>query len=145
VSNRGNPSTLVSAHPGNSNRLVHGYYSGRPGLSEQAIAIADLLMEAPHVVPLDRIAAEEIGALMDLIGKIDAALADGRVENRRTLNARNLIDVRNRLSKQLSSWLREFGLTPAARAEWAAKLAQPSFQETVERIRRETEESNGRR
>jgi hypothetical protein len=120
----GHPSTLVASHPGNRNRELHGAYSLRRELDPRATEIADALLDAaPHTIPLDRIGAEEIGSLIVTMDRIDVALSDGRVENRRG-QVRSLIDLRSRLSGRLERWLREFGLTPAARAEWAARLAE---------------------
>lgn len=59
VSNNGN---LVASHPGNVNAVRHGLHSSRV-LAPRAQAIAEALMELPHVVALDRIAADQIGAL----------------------------------------------------------------------------------
>ena len=42
--------------------------------------------------------------------RVDAALSDGRVENRKG-QVRSLIDLRNSLSGRLERWLREFGVT----------------------------------
>jgi hypothetical protein len=135
VNQAGNPSTLVAAHPGNQNRFAHGAYSPRRELEPRAAEIAEALLEAPHTVALDRLAAEEIGALVLLLDRVDAALSDGRVENRRG-QVRSLIDLRNRLSGRLERWLREFGLTPASRADFAATLAQGGLAAEIARRRR---------
>jgi hypothetical protein len=139
--NPGHPKTLVASHPRNQHRLVHGAFSklARAELDPAAREIADALMEAPHVDPLDRLAAEEIGALVVQLGRIDAALADGRVERNGT--ARSLIATRTKLSSRLESWLRQFGLTPASRAEWAKQLAEGET--LAESIRRRREAING--
>ncbi len=80
----GHSATLVAAHPGNSNREVHGYYSRRRReLTPEAAEIADELMTLPHVTAADRLAAEKIGRLLAMIDRIDAALADGKVQSRR--------------------------------------------------------------
>jgi hypothetical protein len=50
-----------------------------------------------------------------LLNRVDAALSDDRVENRRG-QVRSPIDPRNRLSGRLERWLRDFGLTRAARS-----------------------------
>jgi hypothetical protein len=137
------PENLVPAHPGNQNRLVHGLYVDRPGLSDHARELADALMTLEWATPLDRIAAEEIGSLLDLLGKIDAALANGRMENRKG-QARSLLDIRGRLSTKLGWWLDRFGATPASRADWTAKLTRPSFAELVAQKKAEIEaERNG--
>jgi hypothetical protein len=119
--------------------LKHGVYSanGR-ALAPRAEQIAAALMEIPHAQPLDLLAAQEIGSLLATLEAIDRALSDGRVENKRG-QVRHLLDVKARLSRQLREGLREFGATPAARAEWAARLAQPSVRERVEAKLREIE------
>ncbi len=64
----------------NSNGEVHGYYSRRRReLTPEAAEIADELMTLPHVTAADRLAAEEIGCLLVMIDRIDAALANGKV------------------------------------------------------------------
>ncbi len=135
-----NPSGTIAnlrpAPPGNQRRLVHGAYSTRRELSAEGEALVAELLAAPHVIPADRLAVEELASLVDLIARIDAALADGRVENRRG-EARSLIDLRRRLSGQLERWLRELGLTPAARAEWAARLGGQSLGAEIARLRAE--------
>jgi hypothetical protein len=129
----GHPSTLVAAHPGNRNRELHGAYGARRELDPRAAEIAEALLEAaPHAIPLDTLAAQEIGSLAVLLERVDAALSDGRVENRRG-QVRSLIDLRNRLSGRLERWLREFGLTPAARADWAARLAEGGLGSQIRR------------
>jgi hypothetical protein len=72
VNSAGHPSTLRASHPGNRNREIHGGYSLRRSLDEAAVRIADDLMRAPHTVPLDRLAAEEIAALVVQVDRIDA-------------------------------------------------------------------------
>jgi hypothetical protein len=88
------------------------------------------------------LAAEEIGPLMATLEAIDWAINDSRVENKRG-QVRQLLDVKARLSRQLREWLAAFGATPAARADWAAKLGRPSFAEQVEQRRKATEERDG--
>jgi hypothetical protein len=139
VNSNGHPQTLVPAEPGNTLGVRHGVYS-RSGrvLAARAEEIADALMHLPYAHPLDVLAAEEIGSLMATLEAVDAALSDGRVENKRG-QVRHLLDVKARLSRQLREWLAAFGATPAARADWAAKLARPSFAEQVEQRRKELE------
>jgi hypothetical protein len=62
---------LVPAHPGNANAAKHAAWSRNGRLLEpRAQEIADALMAAPHVVELDRIAAEEIGRLQNRCGRV---------------------------------------------------------------------------
>jgi hypothetical protein len=64
------------------------------------------------------------------------------VENHKG-QVRSLIDLRNRLSGRLERWLREYGLTPAARAEWAARLAEGGLGSQIRR-QLEAVEAEGR-
>lgn len=128
---KGHPESLAVARNGNSNRLLHGLYSTRAQpLSEGARELVEALLEAPHTVELDAVAALEIASLIDLIGRVDIALSDGVMENRRG-QARTLLDVRNRLSGRLQNWLEAVGLTPQARSSWAARLARPTLAEEL--------------
>jgi len=136
----GHAQTLIASHPGNSNRLVHSLYATREReVSEDAARLVDALMSAPHVAPIDRLAAVEIASLVELIGRVDAALADGRVENGRG-EVRRLVDQRARLSGKLQGWLDRFGATPAARADWASRLASATVADEVRRRLAEIEE-----
>jgi hypothetical protein len=134
---RGHPATLRRGESeGNGYRLVHGVFSSRRLLSEEGLAFVDSLMALPHTVPADVTAATEIARLMELIARVDAALADGVVESRK--GARELIDHRRRLSAELRRWLADFGLTPRGRADWVRSLSGPGL---GEEIRRRLEES----
>lgn len=134
----GNPATLVASHPQNRSREVHGLYSTRRELTPEVREIADSLMALPHVASSDYVAAIEIGKLVLLSDRIDQALADAHVENRRG-QLRSLVDQRRKMTRELREWYAAFGLTPLGRAEWAAKLARPSFGEIVGRKLREIE------
>jgi len=91
-------------------------------------------MSAPHTVALDRIGAEEIGALVAQLERIDSALEDGRVEGKGG-QARTLIDLRSRLSGRLQGWLAAYGLTPLSRASWAESLARGGLAAEIARQR----------
>lgn len=134
MNSQGHPQTLQAAQPGNRNAEQHGLYAA-PGRELEPLAqeVAEWLMQAPHTVELDLMAAIEIGKLAVLIDRVDAALGDGVVERRG--RARDLIDQRIRLSSRLEKWLRQFGLTPAARADFAKALASGTFREKLEQRR----------
>ena len=53
---------------------VHGVYSSRRELPPEALALVEDLMSLSHVVPADRLAAEEVARLVYLIGRVDASL-----------------------------------------------------------------------
>jgi hypothetical protein len=122
MNSKGQPENLVPAHPGNRNAVRFGVYSPR-ALAPRAREVADALLDAPHAVPLDQIAAEEIGSLVATIEAIDADLAQrGLIDG--DGNARTILDYRGRLSGRLERWLREFGATPSSRIEWAERVAR---------------------
>lgn len=121
----GHPATLVAAHPGNTARLVHGAYATRDHLTDHGRTVAAWLASLPHATEADTLAAQEVGALASILERIDAALADGRVENRKG-EARALLDLRRRYSTELGRWLDRFGATPRGRADWARSLAEGS-------------------
>lgn len=72
---KGTPVNLVPAQLGNTNAARAGVYSARL-MAPRAREVADALMDSPQAVPLDQIAAEEIGSLVALLEAIDADLAD---------------------------------------------------------------------
>jgi hypothetical protein len=111
---------LVAAHPGNVNAVRHGLWSDRV-LEPRVQEVADTLMELPHAIPIDRLAAEECARLIARIERIDADL-DERGHFGRS-GARSLLQHRARLSKELRSWLEQFGATPKSRAQWARTMA----------------------
>lgn len=119
---RGTPENLVPAQPGNANASRAGVYSARL-LAPRARKVADALMDSPQAVPLDQIAAEEIGSLVALLEAIDADLADRGLTDRDG-KARSLLELRVRVSGRLERWLREFGATPASRVEWAGSIGR---------------------
>lgn len=124
---------LIPSHPGNVSAVKHGAYAaGNRVLAPRAAEIAEALLQLPHVQPLDRLAAEEIGALVARIEALDAALDARQPGSRGTAT---LLDLRLRASSRLERWLREFGATPAARAEWAARLAQGGLAAEIARRR----------
>jgi hypothetical protein len=139
----GHAASLEPYREGNRHAVRHGLYSssGRV-LAPRAEEIADALMEAAHAVPLDRLAAEEIGALLARIEALDAEL-DRRGPGGK--GAATLLDLRLRASGRLERWLREFGATPATRADWAARLAHGGLAEEIRRRRDALrgEEANG--
>ena len=136
MSSSGHPQTLVASHPDNAHAVKSGAFSrtGRPH-AQRAAEIAEAVMAAPHVAELDVLAAREIGSLVALIEAIDADIAKrGALEPRRG-NPRNVVDIRLRASGRLERWLKEFGLTPASRAEWARTLAEGTLAADIARRR----------
>ena len=132
----GHPQTLQRRHPGNMNAVKHGAYSSR-ALAPRAREIAAALMELPHAVPIDVVAAEEIGTLVARLEAIDRDL-DERGHFGRG-GARVLLDHKARLTRELRAWLKEFGGSPKARAEWARTLGAGTLADEIARRRHEVE------
>ena len=81
-----------------------------------------------------RLAADEIGSIVARIEAIDLDLDDRGQVGRN--GAKSLLEHRVRLSRELRSWLREFGGTPKARADFANRLASSeSMAEAITRLR----------
>jgi hypothetical protein len=78
-------------------------------------------MGLPHARPLDAFAADEIGAIVARLEAIDHDL-DER-EDAGQSAVRSLLEHRVKLSRELRAWLKEFGGTPKARADFANRLA----------------------
>ena len=98
---------LVPAHPGNQNRLVHGVYSER--LREpRAQEIFEAIIDAPHVVPLDAIAARNIGRLEALIEACHGEIERAGVT--RGGKVRALVDLELRAIRRQLELLDRFGL-----------------------------------
>jgi hypothetical protein len=121
----------VRVHPDNVNAARHGLYS-RSGrvLAERAEEIAEALMELPHVQALDVLAAEEIGSTVAALEAIDREL-----EKRGPRGKASLLEHKARLGRELRTWLREFGATPKARADFAAALAGDNLAAEIARRR----------
>ena len=136
------PSLATSSPPSTVSSRLTVARSDRRALEPRAREIAERILEAPHTVELDEIGAVEIGRLEALIEAIDRDLAERGLTTRGG-NSRRLLDLRLRASRRLAEWLDRYGMTPHARAEWAARLARPSFAEEVERRLREMEEGDG--
>lgn len=136
----GNVAALIPAPAGNIRGWKHGAYSER-FLSPRVAEMVDELMAMPHVLDIDRASAEEIARLRANVERIDAALEeDGRVEGRGG-KPRALLEVRRRYSAQLESWYAQFGMTPRARFDFAARMSfGERVEERVRQIRAEREE-----
>lgn len=127
----GHKATLQPVQPGNTNAVRSGIYS-RTGrvLAPRAEEITAALMELPHAAPVDIIAAEEIGSILAHLEAIDKDL-----EQRGRRDRKALLGHKARLTRELRTWLREFGGTPLARASWAKELAQGGLAAEIARRR----------
>ena len=125
---KGTAKNLVAAHPRNTNAVRAGVYSPRT-LAPRGREVADSLLEAPQAVPLDQIAAEEIGSLVALLEATTSNLANGESPIGTATCGRFWTIGFG--SGRLERWLRRFGATPSSRMSgrvpWrAAKRWRPS-------------------
>jgi hypothetical protein len=124
---------LVAAHPKNVNSVRHGLYSTRV-LAPRASAIAEQLMKMPHIQPLDSLAAEEIASIIVRLEAIDLDLEERGHFGRG--GAGSLLQHKARLTRELRSWLREFGGTPKARFDFASRMnSSNSLADAINRLR----------
>jgi hypothetical protein len=131
VNRNGTPTNLVPSHPQNTSAAKHAVYS--PRLREpRAREIAEHVLSAPWTCDLDAIGAAEIGRLLALIEALDDAIA-----NAKAATLARLIDQRIRASRRLLDWLGRYGMTPHARAEWAASLGGDNLAAEIARRRAE--------
>lgn len=129
----GHVETLVAAHPGNTSRLEHGLYSARPPeLDEEGRAIVEAVLAIPHVSEADYLVVERLAMLTTTVRRVDRALADGRVENRKG-SPRSLLETQRRLSAEIRVLSDALGLTPAARATWTRTLVEGTLRERIAR------------
>jgi hypothetical protein len=98
-------------------------------------------MELPHTHPIDVLAAVEVGRLEARIEAIDAEL-DRLGVGTRSKKLEWLLETRRRYSAQLLRALAEFGATPKARSDWAAKLAAAEDTLAARQARRARERSD---
>ena len=99
----GNPTNLVSAHPGNLNAVKHGIHSPRL-LQSRASEIADELTQAFTFSPPERLAVQEAARCIAILEAIDRDLDErGLVD--KAGEPRYLLNHRARVSRQLEQWL----------------------------------------
>jgi hypothetical protein len=114
-----NPGAPIAERPANAGLSAkRSWFPEAPRGQE----IADALMQLPHVTEFDAIAAEEIGSIVARLEAIDRDL-DQRGHFGRG-GARVLLEHKARLSRELRTWLREFGGTPKVKADFARALSE---------------------
>lgn len=103
VNKNGNPGTLVSAHPGNTNAARHGAYSPRL-IEPRAREIEEELIRAFEFTATQRVAAHEVAHCMAILDAIDRDLDErGLVD--RSGESRSILNHRARISGRLDHWL----------------------------------------
>ncbi len=104
-------------------------------LEPRAEEIAEAILSEPHVVPLDRLGAVEIGRLEALIEALDRELARVGLAGRGQ-RVVWLLDTRLRASSKLVALLDRFAATPKGRSQWGRDLAESeSLAESIRRRR----------
>jgi hypothetical protein len=103
MNKRGNPRTLVAAHPGNLNAAKHGIHSPRL-IQSRATEIADELTQAFTFLPPERLAVQEAARCIAILEAIDRDFDErGLVD--KAGEPRYLLNHRARVSRQLEQWL----------------------------------------
>jgi hypothetical protein len=103
VNKKGNPGTLVPAHPGNTNAARYGVYSHRL-IEPRAREIEAELIQAFEFTATQRIAVHEVARCMAILDAIDRDLDErGLVDRGR--KSRSILNHRARISQQLDHWL----------------------------------------
>jgi hypothetical protein len=105
----GNPSNLTPFEPGNVAALKAGLWSART-LDARAEEIVESLLEAPHVLPLDAVAARNVARLEALIRSCEEA-----IERSGVAGARSAADLLLRAVRRQTELLDRFGANPRAR------------------------------
>jgi hypothetical protein len=103
MNTRGNPTSLVAAHPGNLNAVKQGVHSPRL-IQTRAVEIASELAESSAFSPADRLAVHEAARCIAILEAIDRDLDErGLVD--KAGEPRYLLNHRARISRQLEQWL----------------------------------------
>ena len=103
MNKRGNPESLVAAHPGNGNAVKHGVHSSRL-IQARAAEIATELTQSFAFSPAERLAVQEAARCIAILEAIDRDFDErGLVDDEGT--PRYLLNHRSRISRQLEQWL----------------------------------------
>jgi hypothetical protein len=105
LNKQGNPETLVSSHPGNTNAGKTGVHSPRM-LAPRAAEIEAEIEDRPAAEIRREIIRHDLAGLWALLEAVDAAFA-GRVINSRN-HAKDLLAIRLRLSKTIRAAAQEY-------------------------------------
>lgn len=135
VNKNGNPGTLVSAHPGNTNAARHGAYSPRL-IEPRASEIEEELTRAFEFTATQRVAVHEVARCMAILDAIDRDLDErGLVD--RSGESRSILNHRARISRELDRWLAK--ISPAidrqtTRDDEQSHVGSPDYIRELQRI-----------
>jgi hypothetical protein len=105
MNKRGNPESLVAAHPGNLNAAKHGVHSSRL-IQARAAEIAGELTLSFEFSPAERLAVQAAARCIAILEAIDRDFDErGLVDDEGT--PRYLLNHRTRISRQLEQWLQK--------------------------------------
>jgi len=135
MNSKGQKQNLVARQTGNTNAVRHGAHSRRV-LAPRTREVADALLELPHVKPIDRIGAEELGGMVAVAEALDRDIAEHGVTDAKG-RVRSVVALRIRVSGRIERWLREYGATPASRVEWVERVSRGA--EIADALRSEIE------
>ena len=100
---KGNPGTLVAAHPGNTNAVRYGVYSSR-FIEPRAAEIVAQITESVKLSAVELIAVEQVARCTAILENIDRDLSERGVTDKRG-HSRSLLNHRSRISRSLDRWL----------------------------------------
>ena len=135
VNKNGNPGTLVSAYPGNTNAARHGAYSPRL-IEPRASEIEEELIRGFEFTATQRVAVHEVAHCMAILDAIDHDLDErGLVD--RSGESRSIIKYRARISRELDRWLAK--ISPAIDRQTAEdhegrQIGRPDYVRELQRI-----------
>ena len=135
VNKNGNPGTLVSAHPGNTNAARHGAFSPRL-IEPQAAAIEEGLFHVFEFTATQRIAVHQVARCMAILDAIDRDLDERGLVDRGG-KSRSILNHRARISRQLDHWLAK--ISPAIDRQTACDdehqhVGRPDYDRELRRI-----------
>ena len=135
VNKKGNPSTLVPSHPGNTNAAKYGVHSPRL-IEPRAAEIAAKFNRSFEFSIAQRIAVEQVARCMAILQALDRDLDERGLVDKRD-EARYLLNHRSRISGQLERWLSK--ITPSIERQIADAHApshpgRPDYVAELQRI-----------
>ncbi len=134
MNTRGNPKSLVPAHPGNLNAAKQGVHSPRL-IQARAAEIVSELTQSFAFAPAELLAVQEAARCMAILEAIDRDLDQrGLVDREGT--PRYLLNHRSRTSRQLEQWLQKVSAAIERKAASEQAPARGEFADYVRALQR---------
>jgi hypothetical protein len=134
MNKRGNPKSLVAAHPGNLNAVKQGIHSPRL-IEARAAEIASELTESFEFSPAERLAVHEAARCIAILEAIDRDLDQRGLVDKHG-QPRYLLNHRSRTSRQLEQWLEKVQAAIERRATSEQLPSQADFPDYVRALQR---------